>query len=75
MWNCILTFIPDRYKNNIPIQGTTPGMERYYTSEEEGVQKLEIRRSRPRDTGVYKCKIANRIGWISCDAKLVFRGR
>ncbi|KAL4227100.1 Vascular endothelial growth factor receptor 3 [Mactra antiquata] len=61
------------YKNDIPIQGTTPGMERYYTFQEEGVQKLEIKRSRPRDTGIYKCKIANKVGWVSCDAKLVFK--
>jgi hypothetical protein len=51
-----------------------PGMERYYISSEEGVQTLEIRRTRPRDVGVYKCKIYNKMGWTSCDAKLFVEG-
>lgn len=63
-----------RYKNDIPIVGSMPGMERYYISSEEGVQKLEIRRTRPRDVGVYKCKIYNKMGWTSCDAKLFVEG-
>ncbi|XP_060599835.1 muscle M-line assembly protein unc-89-like isoform X2 [Ruditapes philippinarum] len=58
------------YRNDIPIVGSMPGMERYYISSEEGVQTLEIRRTRPRDVGVYKCKIYNKMGWTSCDAKL-----
>ncbi|XP_053378005.1 muscle M-line assembly protein unc-89-like isoform X1 [Mercenaria mercenaria] len=58
------------YRNDIPIEGSKPGMERYYISSEEGVQQLEIRRTRPRDVGVYKCKIYNKMGWTSCDAKL-----
>lgn len=58
------------YRNDLPVVGSNPGMERYYTFSEDGVQKLEIRRVRPRDVAVYKCKIANKIGWTSCDAKL-----
>ncbi|KAH3828162.1 hypothetical protein DPMN_130114 [Dreissena polymorpha] len=36
---------------------------------EQGTHVLTIRRVKPRDAGVYKCKVSNDLGWTSCDAK------
>jgi len=41
----------------------------------DGVHTLTIKRAKKRDVGVYKCKVSNDIGWVSCDAQFTVQGK
>ncbi|XP_052214000.1 myosin light chain kinase, smooth muscle-like [Dreissena polymorpha] len=57
------------FRNDNPIDDFSPDIERFVMTSEQGTHVLTIRRVKPRDAGVYKCKVSNDLGWTSCDAK------
>lgn len=61
-----------RFRNDLPVEPET--MDRYRITSVKGELKLCIIRAKPKDTGVFKCRIENEVGWTSCDCKVVVKG-
>ncbi|XP_052781966.1 muscle M-line assembly protein unc-89-like isoform X2 [Mya arenaria] len=59
------------FRNDIPLDDFSPDCERFVKTSSEGVHTLTIKRVKKRDAGIFKCKVSNDVGWISCDAKFI----
>jgi len=59
-----------RFRNAILIED----VDRYRITSLKGELKLCIIRAKTKDSGVFKCRIENKVGWTSCDAKLIVKG-
>lgn len=62
-----------RFRNEIPVD--PENMDRYKISTLKGENKLTVIRAKSKDSGVFKCRVGNDVGWTSCDAKLTVKGR